>query len=102
MIVKEGSFDYEQDFIDQMTMMPVVKPAISPYGHVLGYDSWVKVLNRNPKNTCPFTKKVWAISNKCNPQKLTRRSLVKLTPENIEEYRDKIINVPTSFENELH
>ena len=41
-----------------MTMMPVVKPAISPYGHVMGYDSWVKVLNRSPKNTCPFTKKV--------------------------------------------
>ena len=41
-----------------MTMMPVQKPAISPYGHVMGYDSWVKVLNRDPKNTCPFTKKV--------------------------------------------
>lgn len=41
-----------------MTMMPVVKPAISPYGHVMGYDSWVKVLSKNPKNTCPFTKKV--------------------------------------------
>ena len=49
-------------------MNPVVKPAISPYGHVMGlllfgwirsrYDSWVRVLNRNPKNTCPFTKKV--------------------------------------------
>ena len=47
-----------KDLIDPMTMMPVVKPAISPYGHVMGYDSWVKVLNRNPKNTCPFTKKV--------------------------------------------
>ena len=41
-----------------MTMMPVQTPAISPYGHVMGYDSWVKVLNRSPKNTCPFTKKV--------------------------------------------
>ena len=41
-----------------MTMMPVQTPAISPYGHVMGYDSWVKVLNRDPKNTCPFTKKV--------------------------------------------
>ena len=44
-----------------MTMMPVEKPAISPYGHVMGYDSWVKLLNRNPKNTCPFTKKVGGI-----------------------------------------
>lgn len=41
-----------------MTMAEVVKPAISPYGHVLGYDSWVKLLNREPKNTCPFTKQV--------------------------------------------
>ena len=24
------------DYIDPMTMMPVVKPAISPYGHVMG------------------------------------------------------------------
>ena len=39
-------------------MAEVVKPAISPYGHVLGYDSWVKLLNREPKNTCPFTKQV--------------------------------------------
>ncbi|KNB45041.1 MYB family protein [Blastocystis sp. subtype 4] len=46
------------DYIDPMTMMPVVKPTISPYGHVLGYDSWIKVLNRDPRNTCPFTKKV--------------------------------------------
>ncbi len=54
-----------------MTMMPVVKPAISPYGHVMGfewkcgmmssYDSWVKILNKEPKNTCPFTKKVSAL-----------------------------------------
>ncbi|CBK22520.2 uncharacterized protein [Blastocystis hominis] len=72
-----------------MTMMPVVKPAISPYGHVMGYDSWVKVLNRNPKNTCPFTKK-----------KLTRRSLVKLTAENIEEYRG-MIKSTNGFEGEL-
>ena len=33
-------------------------PTISPYGHVLGYDTWMKVLNRDPKNTCPFTKQV--------------------------------------------
>ena len=75
-----------------MTMMPVVKPAISPYGHVMGYDSWVKVLSKNPKNTCPFTKKVsvclWSYR-----QHLTRRSLVKLTKENINEYRSKIISV---------
>ena len=41
-----------------MTYEEVVKPAISPYGHVLGYDTWIRVLNREPKNTCPFTKQV--------------------------------------------
>ena len=45
-------------FIDVMTYEEVVKPAISPYGHVLGYDTWIRVLNREPKNTCPFTKQV--------------------------------------------
>lgn len=34
-------------------------------------------------------------------QKLTRRSLVKLTSENIDEYRDKIINV-NGFDMEFH
>lgn len=52
-----------QGFIDVMTMTEVVKPTISPYGHVLGYDSWMKLLNREPKNTCPFTKQV--MSNEC-------------------------------------
>ena len=33
------------------------------------------------KNTCPFTK-----------QTLNRRQLVKLTPQNIDQYRDKIVN----------
>ena len=83
-----------------MTMMPVQKPAISAYGHVMGYDSWVKVLNRDPKNTCPFTKKVGK-SRMVEAQKLTRRSLVKLTSENIDEYRDKIINV-NGFDMEFH
>ena len=56
--VGESGWSERKDYIDPMTMMPVQTPAISPYGHVMGYDSWVKVLNRNPKNTCPFTKKV--------------------------------------------
>ena len=47
-----------QGFIDVMTMKEVVKPTISPYGHVLGYDTWMHVLNGQPKNTCPFTKQV--------------------------------------------
>ena len=71
------------DVIDAMTGVTVVKPAISPYGHVLGYDTWTKLLRTSKhKNTCPFTL-----------QKMTRRSLVKLTKENIEDYRGQIINI---------
>lgn len=41
----------------------------------------MRCLQREPKNTCPFTKK-----------KLTRRELVILTPENVDEYRGKIVH----------
>mmetsp|Transcript_18811 Transcript_18811/g.36883 ORF Transcript_18811/g.36883 Transcript_18811/m.36883 type:complete len:1026 (+) Transcript_18811:119-3196(+) len=69
-----------------MTYEPVYDPALSPYGHVMGYDTWLRVLGREPRNTCPFTK-----------QKLTRRSLIKLTTDNIDEYRDKIQQVDTNL-----
>ncbi|KAI9319028.1 hypothetical protein BX666DRAFT_1922411 [Dichotomocladium elegans] len=71
-------------FVDPITLDEVVKPAISKYGHVMGYDSWVRCLTNweGKKNICPLTK---------NP--LTKRDLVILTWENIEEYRDKIINM---------
>lgn len=70
------------NFIDWMTGEVVVKPAVSPSGYVLGYDSWTKVL-RSPtsRNKCPFTR-----------QSMTRRSLVKLTDENYHEFKDKIVN----------
>ncbi|KAI9025839.1 hypothetical protein CLU79DRAFT_743325 [Phycomyces nitens] len=69
-------------FVDPITLDEVVKPAISKYGHVMGYDSWVRCLSNweGKKNICPLTK---------NP--LTKRDLVVLTHENIEEYRSKII-----------
>ncbi|KAI8370003.1 hypothetical protein BD560DRAFT_397338 [Blakeslea trispora] len=69
-------------FIDPITLDEVVKPAISTYGHVMGYDSWVRCLTNweGKKNICPLTKKP-----------LTKRDLVVLTHDNIEEYRDKII-----------
>ncbi|KAF0384656.1 Homeodomain-like DNA binding domain-containing transcription factor [Gigaspora margarita] len=84
--------DYEMDeiedenplpgFIDPITLEEVVKPAISPYGHVMGYDSWVRCLSSEPKkNICPLTKKP-----------LTKRELVILTMDNIEQYRSKIVN----------
>lgn len=36
-IQQEEEVNVLPDYIDPMTMMPVVKPAISPYGHVMGY-----------------------------------------------------------------
>lgn len=75
-------------FVDIMTGCVVVQPAISPYGHVLGYDTWSSILrNEHTKGMCPFTK-----------QKVSRRSLVKLTMENIGEYRCKIINIDENAE----
>ncbi|KAK9767379.1 hypothetical protein K7432_002864 [Basidiobolus ranarum] len=69
-------------FVDPITLDEVVKPAISPYGHVMGYDNWVRCLTSETKrNICPLTK---------NP--LSKRDLVILTHENIAEYRDKIVN----------
>ncbi|KAI9033857.1 hypothetical protein CLU79DRAFT_725861 [Phycomyces nitens] len=46
-------------FIDPITLEEVVKPALSKYGHVMGYDSWVRCLTswEGKRNTCPLTKK---------------------------------------------
>jgi U-box domain len=64
------------EFIDAITLEEVKKPAISPYGHVLGYETWSRCLSREPKNICPLTKKP-----------LSHRELVILTIDNIEMYR---------------
>ncbi|KAI8098213.1 uncharacterized protein B0P05DRAFT_460434 [Gilbertella persicaria] len=65
-------------FIDPITLEQVEKPAISKYGHVMGYDSWLRCLNNweGKKNICPLTKKP-----------LTKRDLVILTFDNVAEYR---------------
>jgi len=76
-------------FIDYITQDEVVEPALSPYGHVLGYQTWLRILNpsndddlqRFGRNQCPFTKK-----------KISKRSLVRLTLDNVEYYRDKILH----------
>jgi hypothetical protein len=69
-------------FIDPITLEEVVKPTISPFGHVMGYDTWLRcLLTDAPKNTCPFTKKP-----------LNKRDLVVLNHDNIQEYRSKIVN----------
>lgn len=73
---------YLLEMVDSMTMKPMSVPAISPFGHVLDYTTWLRLLKETPRNTCPFTK-----------QRLTRRDLVKLTEENIEEHRSHIIVV---------
>ncbi|KAI9361513.1 hypothetical protein BD770DRAFT_383558 [Pilaira anomala] len=71
-------------FIDPITLEQVIKPAISKYGHVMGYDSWIRCLNNweGKKNICPLTKK-----------SLTKRDLVILTLDNMTEYKDKIVNM---------
>lgn len=71
-------------FIDPITLEQIIKPAISKYGHVMGYDSWIRCLNNweGQRNICPLTKKP-----------LTKRDLVILTFENIEEYRNQIVNI---------
>lgn len=67
-------------FIDAITRTELVRPAISPYGHVLSYETWIRcLLNGDRKNTCPLTN-----------QPLHKRQLIFLTSENIEMYRDRI------------
>ncbi|PRP85125.1 hypothetical protein PROFUN_07196 [Planoprotostelium fungivorum] len=65
-------------FVDHITLEEVIKPAISPYGHVLSYSTWIDCL-KNSGGKCPITK---------NP--LKPRELTVLTWENIEEHRSKI------------
>ena len=70
-------------YIDPITLEEVKRPAISPYGHVMGYDSWLRCITQQSgdhKNVCPLTKKP-----------LKKRELVLLTLENIDQYRDKIV-----------
>ena len=82
-LVTRPSLFYENPlpgFTDAITKTEVIRPAISPYGHVLSYDTWIKcLLNGDRKNTCPLTN-----------QPLHKRQLIFLTHENIEAYRDKI------------
>ncbi|KAK4512327.1 Histone deacetylase complex subunit [Mucor velutinosus] len=73
-------------FIDPITLDQVEKPAISKYGHIMGYDTWLRCLSNwqgeSAKNVCPITK-----------QRLTKRDLVLLTSENLHLYKDKIFNL---------
>ncbi|KAL6784666.1 hypothetical protein ACKKBF_B02710 [Auxenochlorella protothecoides x Auxenochlorella symbiontica] len=66
------------DLLDPITLEPVVRPAISPYGHVMGMATWKAVLSES--KTCPFTK-----------QPLTWESCKVLTKHNIHLHADRII-----------
>lgn len=67
-------------FTDVITRQPVIRPAISPYGHVLSYDTWLRcICTGDRKNICPFTN-----------QPLHKRQLVMLTNDNIGIYQDII------------
>ncbi|KAL4451372.1 hypothetical protein ABPG77_009444 [Micractinium sp. CCAP 211/92] len=66
-------------FIDPITMSAVVRPAISPYGHVAGLATWKVVLAE--KQQCPFTN-----------QPLQFEQLKLLTKTNIHLHRHKIVN----------
>ena len=68
------------DLIDNITMQPVVTPAISPYGHVVGIATWRACLSEN--RICPFTR---------NP--LTIEQCTILTKNNIGRYRGRIANL---------
>eukprot|EP01084_Bolivina_argentea_P154951 270076_1 len=80
---KHDTISELNNFLDVMTGSPIKQPAISPSGHVLGYESWTKILRMSScKNLCPFTK-----------QPLTRRSLIKLTNDNYQNYKNKIADL---------
>jgi len=82
----EGPVDNSENplpgYVDPVSLEEVVKPAISPFGHVMGYANWSRVLSQEPRNVCLFTKKP-----------LKKRDLVVLTWENIDQYRDKIVRL---------
>ncbi|GLI62832.1 hypothetical protein VaNZ11_005394 [Volvox africanus] len=65
-------------FLDPITLEPVVNPAISPYGHVMGLATWKAVLAEHGR--CPFTK-----------QPLKPEAVTVLTKNNIDRYRGRII-----------
>jgi len=66
------------DIMDPITLEPVIRPAISPFGHVMGAATWKAVLAE--QGVCPFTK---------NPLKWEQCRI--LTKGNIEAYKDSII-----------
>lgn len=67
------------NMIDDITGEKIRVPAISPDGYVLDYNTWISTLKDHKEN--PFTR-----------APVTKRQLIILTHENIDEYKDKIVN----------
>ncbi|KAF8065639.1 hypothetical protein HT031_003240 [Scenedesmus sp. PABB004] len=63
--------------LDPVTLEPVVNPAISPAGHVMGLATWKAVLAESGR--CPFTQ-----------APLRADQLTVLSANNIDKYRDRI------------
>ncbi|KAK9827901.1 hypothetical protein WJX74_008299 [Apatococcus lobatus] len=64
--------------LDPITLEPIVRPAMSLYGHVMGLATWNAVIAEQGK--CPFTQ-----------QSVRREQIVLLTHANIERHRDSMI-----------
>lgn len=70
-------------FVDPITLEPISKPAMSPFGHVMEYESWMRILTLGPtKGVCPLTK---------NP--LSHRDIIVLTADNLDMYKSQIISM---------
>lgn len=64
--------------LDPVTLEPLVNPAVSPAGHVMGLATWKAVLAESGR--CPFTQ-----------APLRPDMLVVLTANNIDKYRARIV-----------
>jgi len=63
---------------DPVTGLEILRPSMSPWGHVMEHESWTKVLICT--KACPFTFNI-----------VSRRDLTRITKWNVDEYRDKVI-----------
>jgi hypothetical protein len=72
-----------ENYIDQITAQKILIPAVSPDFYLLDYTTWCKTLQKNSQN--PFTR-----------NHLTRRQLIFVTYDNVQELAPKIVNLNES------
>jgi hypothetical protein len=72
-----------KNYIDQVSNEKIVYPAVSPGMYLLDYNTWLKVILESGQD--PFSR-----------QKLTKRSLVLVTRENLRDFVHKIRNLEAS------